>query len=276
MKTFLDLFAGVGGFHQAAKELGLECVWASEKDAFARKTYLANHSCHHMNEDITLVSPGDVPKADILFAGFPCQPFSQAGFKKGFSDDRGNLFFHIYKILEAQKPEAFFLENVRGLLKHDEGRTFGIIKQALLSLGYSVDFKIVFAKDFGVPQLRPRLFIIGNKHGKSYEWPTPVPLSKSLNEILGGECSRDVGFTLRVGGIGSPIDGKHNWDGYWVDGEEVRLSVSQASALQGFPEGFVFPVSKTQAMKQLGNSVVVPAIKVHLEAIVKMMEPENA
>jgi len=268
-KTYADLFAGIGGFHQAAKELGLKCAFTSEIDEAARATYLANHDTPMMNEDIRALTLADLPDFDFLFAGFPCQPFSQAGFKRGFNDERGNLFFNIYKILEAKRPTGFFLENVRGLLKHDNGRTLAVIKEALLSLGYSVEYKVIFAKDFGVPQLRPRLFIIGNRVGAKYEWPEPIELQKTLNDILGGECPRDIGFTLRVGGRGSPINGRHNWDGYWVNGEARRLTVEQSAALQGFPKGFSFPGSKAQAMKQLGNSVAVPAIKAHLRALVE-------
>ena len=269
---YIDLFAGIGGFHAAASSLGLNCVLSSEIDAKARSTYLANYKTPLMNEDITTLAARDVPDHDIICAGFPCQPFSQAGFKKGFSDERGNLFFNIFEIAKAKRPRALFLENVRGLLKHDGGNTMAIIKGALEGLGYVVEARVIFAKDFGLPQLRPRLFILATT-GKAIVWPSSTPLQITLDEILGGACTRDIGFTLRVGGRGSPIKGRHNWDGYVVDGELVRLNSAQGAALQGFPRGFKFPVSESAAMKQLGNSVAVPAVRAHLLALVESISP---
>ena len=135
---FIDLFAGIGGFHLALHKNDMKCVFASEIDTEARKTYLANHQINpdQFNKDITTINPESIPDHDILCAGFPCQPFSQAGYKKGFKDDRGNLFSNIRDILEAKRPKAFILENVRHLLKHDSSRTFNIIYDALISLDY--------------------------------------------------------------------------------------------------------------------------------------------
>ena len=134
---FIDLFAGIGGFHLAMSNLGAECVFASEKDKYARETYKANFDTEkfEFNDDIRKVSPDQVSEHDILCAGFPCQPFSQAGLKKGFQDghdsERGNLFFCILDILEAKRPKAFILENVRHLVKHDNGNTFRTIQDLL-------------------------------------------------------------------------------------------------------------------------------------------------
>ncbi len=141
--TFIDLFAGIGGFHLAMHRLGGECVFASEIDKEARKTYEYNYKSISpalfanglFNDDIRQVTPHDIPDFDVLCAGFPCQPFSQAGYKRGFNDnhhsERGNLFFNIVDIIEAKQPKAFFLENVRGLVNHDSGRTFKIIREIL-------------------------------------------------------------------------------------------------------------------------------------------------
>jgi len=267
--TFIDLFAGIGGFHIALSELGGECVFAAEIDNHARRTYKENliseKSKLNKNfvKDITKVNTSEIPDFDVLCAGFPCQPFSQAGFKKGFSETRGILFFNIVEIIKDKQPQAFFLENVSHLLKHGEGRTFETIERVLTKeLGYSFYYSIVKASDFGLPQHRPRLFMVGFKDtGLKFEFPRPLPLKKNMSDILGGKCNKEIGFTLRVGGRGSGISDRRNWDTYLVDDKIVRLSSLEGLKLQGFPKNFKFTVSETQAMKQLGNSVAVPAIK---------------
>lgn len=263
---FIDLFAGIGGFHYALRKHNMECVFASEIDTFARETYLANHQINldSFNSDIRTISPYDIPEHDLLCAGFPCQPFSQAGYKKGFDDgeksERGNLFFCILDILEAKRPKAFILENVRHLLNHDNGKTFKIIQKHLLELDYTVEYKIIKASDFGVPQHRPRIFIVGfNKHlvdtSLKFEFPEPIPLIKTMSDIWGGACEKKIGFTLRVGGRGSNINDRRNWDSYLVDGVVKRIGPEEGKKLMGFPAVFKLHSSQTQAMKQLGNSV---------------------
>lgn len=281
---FIDLFAGIGGFHLALHNLGAECVFASEWDEKARLTYELNlnkispslFKNKNFAGDITKVDPVDIPDFDLLCAGFPCQPFSQAGFKKGFEEARGTLFFDIANIIKVKKPKAFFLENVRHLLKHDEGKTFATIKRVLTDeLGYSFHYKIVKASDFGVPQLRPRLFMVGFKDAVKFEFPDPVKLEVNMSDVWGGACSRDVGFTLRVGGRGSKIDDRRNWDSYLVDDKIKRLSPREGLKMQGFPEEYVFPVSENQAMKQLGNSVAIPAIQAVAKVILKSLNGCN-
>jgi len=191
--TFIDLFAGIGGFHIAFHNSGANCVFASEWDEPARQTYQENFkkiSADIFNNgnfagDITKVKLKDIPDFDIICGGFPCQPFSQAGFKKGFEDERGNLFFHIAKIIEEKQPKAFFLENVRNLLNHDDGKTFKIIKKIIEEdLGYSFHYKIVKASDFGLPQHRPRLFMVGFKNKNiKFEFPEPVNLKMTMSDI---------------------------------------------------------------------------------------------
>ncbi|MFM7467993.1 MAG: HpaII family restriction endonuclease [Vampirovibrionales bacterium] len=270
--TFIDLFAGIGGFHQALHSLGGQCVFASEKDPFARQTYLANHSIDPdwFNEDIRTLSPHAIPNHEILCAGFPCQPFSQAGLKKGFSDgdssERGNLFFCILDILEAKRPIAFILENVRHLIQHDGGHTLSTILHHLNALDYEVSYKVLKASEFGIPQHRPRVFIVGfdkrqiATHTK-FTFPSPVPLTQTMSDIWEEECHKEIGFTLRVGGKGSGLEDRRNWDTYLVNGKVKRLGIPQAKKMMGLPETFHFPVSHTQAMKQLGNSVCVPVVK---------------
>ena len=285
--TFIDLFAGIGGFHLAMDSLGGSCVFASEVDANARKTYEHNFKktapalfkSGNFNADIRTIIPDDIPDFDVLCAGFPCQPFSQAGYKRGFSDnhksERGNLFFNIVDIIEAKKPKAFFLENVRGIVSHDKGKTFKVIRNMLEEeLGYSFYYKVVKAVDYGLPQLRPRAFIIGFRDEgimRGFQFPPEIPLKFTMSDVWGGDCSREVGFTIRVGGRGSNINDRRNWDAYLVDGEVRKLSTKEAVKMQGFPSDFEFPVSKTQAMKQLGNSVAVDAIKVCAQSLLSHM-----
>lgn len=275
--TFIDLFAGIGGFHLAMESLGGKCVFASEIDIHARKTYEYNFKKLNeelfenelFNDDIRKISPFELPDFDVLCAGFPCQPFSQAGCKRGFKDahksERGNLFFKIVEILDIKRPKAFFLENVRGIVNHDNGKTFKIIRSILEDeLGYSFYFQIVKALDFGLPQLRPRAFMIGFRDDdgeRNFSFPKPIPLKFTMSEVWQGNCNREIGYTLRVGGRGSKIDDRRNWDRYLVDGEIRQIMPEQAKKMQGFPDDFVFPVSKVEAMKQLGNSVAIDAVR---------------
>ncbi len=273
---FIDLFAGIGGFHLAFDSLGAECVFASEKDIPARKTYWENFrdispdlfKNNRFNDDILKVNPHEIPDFDILCAGFPCQPFSQAGHKRGFGenkDARGNMFFVIRDIIKTKRPQAIFLENVRHLLRHDEGRTFEIIRQTIEELNYDFYYKIVKASDYGLPQHRPRIFMIGVDRSLGinapFQFPELIPLKYTLSDIFDGKCDKDVGYTLRVGGRGSKIDDRRNWEFYRVDGEVKRLGVQEGKMMMGLPDDFRFPVSETQAMKQLGNSVAVDAVR---------------
>jgi DNA (cytosine-5)-methyltransferase 1 len=274
---FIDLFAGIGGFHIAMHNLGGKCVFASEMDVHARKTYEHNFKKispelfknKMFNDDIRNMNVSEIPDFDILCAGFPCQPFSQAGHKRGFNDnhnsERGNLFFNIVEILQEKKPKGFFLENVRGLVKHDNGNTFKVIRNILENeLGYSFYFKIVKASDYGLPQLRPRAFMIGFRDEnimKGFQFPPNKPLKYNMSDVWNGKCSREIGFTLRVGGRGSTINDRRNWDAYYVDGEVKQLGIEQGKKMQGFPNEYEFPVSKTQGIKQLGNSVAIDAVQ---------------
>ncbi|MGL4768441.1 MAG: HpaII family restriction endonuclease [Formosimonas sp.] len=269
---FIDLFAGIGGFHVALGSMGGQCVFASEKDPHARTTYAANFKidAEIFNDDIRKVAAENIPEHDILCAGFPCQPFSQAGLKKGFSDgansERGNLFYCILDILEAKRPKAFILENVRHLIAHDNGHTFATILKHLDEANYEVSYRVIKASDFNVPQHRARVFIVGFERSQvdtsaSFHFPIPVPLTKTMSDIFKAPCEKKIGFTLRVGGKGSPIDDRRNWEFYRVNGEVQRIGLSEARDMMTFPADFEFPVSKTQAMKQLGNSVCVDVVK---------------
>ena len=173
--TFIDLFAGIGGFHQAMHSVGARCVFASEWDKYARQSYEANYQvsapnlfekdCLYFNSDINDADPADIPNFDVCCAGFPCQAFSIAGLKRGFEDTRGTLFFNIANIVRYKKetghaPRVLFLENVKGLKLHDKGKTLEVILGTLDELGYNYKYEVLNAKYFGVPQNRERLFII--------------------------------------------------------------------------------------------------------------------
>ena len=289
---FVDLFAGIGGFHFALHQLGGECVFASEIDDDSRITYERNFNDISpnlfkkdlldnslFNKDIRTISPNEIPDFDVLCAGFPCQPFSQAGYKKGFSDnqdsERGNLFFNLVDIINTKRPKAFFLENVRGIVNHDGGKTFRIIREILEEeLKYSFYYNVVKASDFGLPQHRPRTFMIGFRDEnllRGFTFPNPVPLKFNMSDVFGGSCSREIGFTLRVGGAGSNINDRRNWDSYLVNNEVVRIQPNHALKIQGFPDNFKLPNSKSKAMKQLGNSVAIDAVKAYAKEMIDYM-----
>lgn len=288
---FIDLFAGIGGFHLAMHRLGGECVFASEVDNFARQTYQHNFKKISpelfneglFNDDIRNIMPEEIPDFDILCAGFPCQPFSQAGQKRGFEDnhksERGNLFFNITEIIEAKKPKAFFLENVTGLIQHDDGKTFKVIRQILENeLGYSFHYQVVRASDYGLPQLRPRVFIIGFRDDgfmTGFTFPSKKPLKFTMSDVWKGNCDRNIGFTIRIGGRGSEITDRRNWDAYRVDGVVKKLTYVEARKMQGFPDEYEFPVSATQAIKQLGNSVAVDAVEAVGKNVITYMNTLN-
>ncbi len=282
--TFIDLFAGIGGFHLAFHECGAKCVFASEWDAFARKTYEHNFkkiepSLFKKGQfvgDITKIDAKDIPDFDVLTGGFPCQPFSQAGLKKGFNETRGTLFFDIARILKEKQPKAFFIENVRGLLTHNNGQTFDTIRRVIEELGYSFFYKIIYASDFGVPQHRPRLYMVGFRNKNiQFKFPESQKLKITMSDVFGGRVDRTIGYTLRVGGRHSSINDRRNWDTYLVDGKIRRLSPVEGLKMQGFPGGFEFPVSEMQAMKQLGNSVAVPAVKAVAKDIIKILKAQE-
>lgn len=289
---FIDLFAGIGGFHMAFDRLGAECVFASEKDEAARKTYEANFkeiSPHlfndgQFNNDILNINYNKMPDFDILCAGFPCQPFSQAGHKRGFNEDkdsRGNMFFILRDIIKKKRPKALFLENVRHILKHDDGNTFRIIQDIIEDeLNYDLYYKVIKASDYGLPQHRARVYMIAFDRElglpKDFTFPKPRKLKYTMSDIWGGKCTKDIGFTLRVGGRGSKIDDRRNWEFYSVDGEVKRLGIKEGKMMMGLPESFVFPVSERQAMKQLGNSVAVDAITLVGEALIQHLKKQES
>lgn len=287
--TFIDLFAGIGGFHLALHQIGGDCLYASEWDKYARKTYEYNFqdispdlfSKNLFCGDITLEENQKlIPEnVDLLCAGFPCQPFSQAGHKNGFFESRGTLFFEIVKIIKNKNPKCIFLENVRHLLKHDNGKTMDVISHILKNeLGYTIFYKVLKACDYGLPTYRPRIYIVGFREDlkvKKFCFPSPIPLELTMSDILGGKCDKRIGYTLRVGGKGSGLHDRRNWDSYLVDGKVYSINSAQAKRLMGFPETFLFPVSETQALKQLGNSIAINPVRMIAKNLLVHIERGN-
>lgn len=184
--TFIDLFAGIGGFHQALTQFGATCVFASEIDKHASQTYHENYGIKPVG-DITKINEKDIPPHDILCGGFPCQAFSISGKQKGFDDVRGTLFFDIVRIIKHHQPKLVFLENVKNLTKHNQGHTLKTILTHLNELNYDVFYKVLNASHFGLAQNRERVYIVAfhkNLAIKSFDFPKPINASISLNDIL--------------------------------------------------------------------------------------------
>lgn len=307
--TFIDLFAGIGGIRIPFQELGGKCVFTSEWDKFAQKTYRVNFG-EEPQGDITKIDAKDIPDFDVLLGGFPCQPFSQAGLKKGFSDTRGTLFFEIERIIQEKRPKAFLLENVKQLRGHDKGRTLKVILEHIDALNYYVKAEVLRAGDFGVPQNRERIYIVGISKDHydlpddyDFEFPTPTYEKTRLGDIL--ERNVDDKYTIsdalwdghqrrkkehqeKGNGFGySLFNDESEYANtisarYYKDGSEIlidqgegknprKLTPRECARLQGFPEEFIITVSDTQAYKQFGNSVAVPVVRAVAKRIIEEM-----
>ena len=184
--TFIDLFAGLGGFRVALESFGAKCVYSSEWDKPVAEVYKENFG-DYPDGDITKVDEKNIPNHDILCAGFPCQPFSISGKQLGFNDSRGTLFFDVARIVKFHKPKIIFLENVKNFASHDNGKTLKVVKAILEELGYSVFYKVLNAVDYGIPQKRERIYIICFREDcniKKFNFPAPIPLEKHIEDIL--------------------------------------------------------------------------------------------
>jgi DNA (cytosine-5)-methyltransferase 1 len=328
----VDLFCGIGGFRLAMERNNIDCVFSSDIDSFAQKTYAENFGEKPFG-DITKIDASEIPPFDILTAGFPCQPFSYSGLNQGFEDKtRGTLFFDILRIIEYHQPKMFFLENVKGLKSHANGETLQIIIKSLEEQGYTVKWKILNSLDFGLPQARERWYCIGYKEDINFQFPEGKRKGVILKDIIDEESNNNDKLKLgnwetkmidfhfenvleekqRVehdSSIYNPTSkkGRHGVFSFQKADKALRfhvgdfaktqvqemfyacqdtyaptiiagrvpklwdlqrkLSVLEATRLQGFPDTFKFPVSDAQAYKQLGNSVSVPVI----EAILRKM-----
>jgi DNA (cytosine-5)-methyltransferase 1 len=258
---FIDLFCGIGSFHYSFKKLNWECVMSCDIDPAVRETYKENYNLLPLG-DITEIEPKNIPNYDILCAGFPCQPFSQCGQHKGFDDKRGTLFFNIMKFIEYHKPKIIILENVQGLLKHDDGKTFDRIKNDIENVNYSISYKIIKCSDYGLPQMRKRLFIMAIRKDteivenidKLLDF-TKYEKESSMTQLLGKNFEKKIAYTIRCGGRNSPINDKHNWDGYIVDGKEYRLTKEDCLKIQGFDQNFKLHGNNKEQWNQLGNTI---------------------
>ena len=297
---YIDLFCGIGGFHAAGQALGMQCVFASDIDTAAAKAYEENWGIRPRG-DITKIDPSDIPVHDVLFAGFPCQPFSAAGSRRGFDDTRGTLFFEVAAILQNHRTPAFVLENVAQLVTHDEGRTLARILEIIRALGYKADWRVLNALDFGLPHKRSRIFIRGVLEDGVFAqgpWPTgglPMrPLSEILephhlveskhfvNELIAARMARghvaavspSIWHRNKSGSIAShPFSctmrakGSHNY--LLVDGIR-RPTPRETLRLQGFPESFRIVCNDTQTRKQTGNSVAIPVVRAVVESLIRV------
>ena len=288
LKT-IDLFAGIGGIRLGFEAHGCETVFSSEWDKAAQDMYEANFGERPFG-DINDIAPEDIPDHDILLAGFPCQPFSIAGKGLGFADTRGTLFFNIEAIIEAKRPKAFLLENVKRLTTHDEGQTFAVIIEKLEGLGYTVYHKVFNALDFGLPQKRERIYIVGFREPLFFKFPKPLGYYKPLSEVLLADEDVPKNYFIsselrekrykavkgvppfpsiwheNIGGNISALPyscalragGSYN---YLVVNGERRLTDREMLRLQGFPDSFKINIPYSQSRKVAGNSVSVPVIQ---------------
>lgn len=305
--TFIDLFAGIGGIRIAFDRVGGKCVFTSEIDEQCQTMY-ENYFGDKPHGDITKIDAKDIPDHDILTGGFPCQSFSIIGGRLGFADTRGTLFFDIERILKEKKPKAFLLENVKQLTGHDGGRTFKTIIDRLEALGYFVHYKVLNGLNFGLPQKRERIIIVGFSENYPFEFPDGSNLpKKSLTDILENENEIDPKHFLsdyvskklkqklkeqnkkvpdyptvwhenKSGNIGiHPFScalragGSYNY--LLVNGIR-RPTPREMFRLQGFPDDYPIVVPLTQARKQAGNAVVIPKIHAVAQAMMAAMSKE--
>lgn len=296
---FIDLFAGIGGIRIAFERAGAKCVFTSEWDKSCQIIYKENFG-ETPHGDITKINAKDIPSHDILTGGFPCQSFSIIGKKLGFADTRGTLFFDVERILKEKQPEAFLLENVKQLTSHEGGKTFKVILEHLENLGYFVHYKVLNGLNFGVPQKRERIIIVGFKKNYPFEFPKHNGMEQTLKDVLESNNKIDKKHFLseyaknklqqkikeqnkqnlvipsiwhenKGGNIGMHdyscalrANGSYNY--LTVNGER-RLTPREMFRLQGFPDSYKINVPDTQARKQAGNSVVIPVI----EAVARVM-----
>lgn len=308
-----SLFAGIGGICYGFKQAGAEIVWANEIDKDACKTYRHNFGGDYLVEgDIKLVDPNDIPDIDILNGGFPCQAFSVAGYRKGFDDERGNLFFEITRLLEVKRPRAILLENVKNLEGHDHGNTFKVIKEQLELLGYHVHHKVLNTMEYGnVPQNRERIYIVGFLSKEAYDrftYPEEIPLTKTIHDVIDVTDKKPLGLYYHNSKYYPELkktmtrkDTVYQWRRVYcrenksnvcptltanmgTGGHNVplilddfgirKLTPEECVGFQGFPSEFSFPedICNASKYKQAGNSVSVPVIRRIAENMIKAME----
>lgn len=285
------LFSGIGAAEYALRKLGIEhqIVFAGDIDKFVKKTYFANYDVSEdsWHNDVTQFDATPYKgQIDILVGGSPCQSFSLAGRMQGFDDTRGTLFFEYARVLKECNPKAFIFENVRNLMNHDKGKTFQIIQNTFKELGYKIFIQVLNASDYGIPQTRRRIFVVGFRDDvESFEFPKPIPLTKTVQDLL--EEDVDEKYFLNEGFINNYVLAKEDrWnrkpevnkpiastlttrmgtlraeqDNYQsINGRLRKLTPMEGLRLMGYGDDFKMVCSNTQLYKQIGNSIVVDVI----------------
>lgn len=299
--TFIDLFAGIGGTRLGFEGVGGKCVFTSEWDQFAQKTYFANFGETPFG-DITKLKTRDIPDFDVLLAGFPCQPFSSIGKRQGFLHaTQGTLFYDVARIIQDKRPSGFMLENVQGLITHDGGNTLKTIVKSLEELNYSIQYKLINAADFGVPQMRKRIYIVGFDKTKDantdkFKFPLGLPdKHANIGEFIEKDADKKYSISkhLQQSYLFKKDDGRPRLVDATTKGPAKTLVASyhkiqrltgtfvkdgptgirlftedECKAQMGFPSDFKIPVSRTQMYRQFGNSIAVPVVS----AIAKNMK----
>lgn len=300
-KKFLvgELFAGIGGIGLGFKKAGFQIIWANEIDKAACHTYSKNFSHLIINDDMKNISPEQLPKIDILTGGFPCQAFSIAGYRKGFNDDRGNLFFDILRFIKILQPRIVFLENVKNLKAHDNGNTFKIIQHELEQAGYMIKAKVLNTAEYSqVPQNRERIYIVCFKNKSDYEYfefPEKVNKTRSIRDFIEKSVpdkfyyNKTKYYPIMKNEITNPLT-IYQWRRHYVrenksnlcptltanmgmgghnvplvlDSKDIRkLTPRECARFQGYPDNYILPddLPMSALYKQIGNSVSVPIIE---------------
>ena len=297
--TFIDLFAGIGGFRIALEKFGLECVFTSEIDKYASKVY-ANHFDADVHGDITKIHETEIPEHDILCAGFPCQSFSINGKRLAFDDLRGNLFYQIVRIAKHHKPSLLLLENVKHILSIDDGYVLKTIIQELNNIGYTVHYSLLNSSNYGVPQFRERVYFVCLRENSNLRYQEPLATYKQIFLIDILESDIDTGLVIkrddidisrpkeqvyqlkpiRIGEFSIASQGYriYHINGhaitlvasgsgmgrttglYYIDDQVRRLSITECKRIMGFPDDYAIEYTP-QGYKQLGNSVVTDMIR---------------
>ncbi|MCC6711097.1 MAG: DNA cytosine methyltransferase [Candidatus Pacebacteria bacterium] len=311
LKT-IDLFAGMGGIRIGFEDEGFETVYANDYEPSCKKTYDLNFPNTELHvEDIRNVSIDDIPDFDLMLAGFPCQPFSVAGYRQGFEDKkgRGNLFFHMAKIIEEKQPMGFLLENVKNLEGHDKGKTFKIIKETLEELGYHIKARVLNTMEYGnLPQNRERIYIVGFKNKKivdDFEWPKKIELNKKIHELFDKEVPEKYQYNNKslYPKLKDDVNSEntlYQWRRHYVrenkkgvcptltanmgtgghnvplikQGQIIRkLTPRECARFQGYPDSYILPeLADSKLYKQVGNSVSITVIRRIAKNIRKAIE----
>ena len=306
-QTFIDLFAGLGGFRIALESLGAKCVYSNEWDKYAQEVYQMNFD-EIPEGDITKVNAEEIPNHDILCAGFPCQAFSISGKRQGFEDSRGTLFFDVARIVKEKKPKVVFMENVKNFSTHDNGNTLGVVEKTMVELGYTFYWSVLNSLDYGVPQKRERIYMVcfrNDLNVNDFEFPKPFKLNKFVEDFLLPEEVKDLIVTrddlkivkddpkeninksYRLGTVGKGGQGERIYSikgiaitlsaygggvfaktgGYLINGKTRKLHPRECARIMGFPDSYKIHPNKNQAYKQFGNSVVINVLQYIAEKI---------